>query len=175
MAGAKRRRPPGPLKPERAWDYLLFLLSRRMYTTAELVEKLGRRGIEEPDAQRLIARLAELQLVDDATYTTMYIGSRSASRGRLGLRQELRRKGVAPELVDEGLAELTPEAQLSSATALLEKNAWRYRPPAPESGANRELLLKARAKAFAFLARRGFAADAVSGAIAAVGWFDDDD
>lgn len=174
MAGSKRRRPPGPLKPERAWDYLLFLLSRRMYTTAELAEKLRRRGIEEADSQRLIARLAELQLVNDETYTSMYISSRAASRGRLGLRQELRRKGVAPELVEESLAELTPDGQLAAAAALLEKNAWRYRPPTPDPEASRELILKARAKAFAFLARRGFAADAVQGALGAVGWFDDD-
>lgn len=194
MAGnGRRRRPPGPLSPERAWDYLLFLLSRRMYTTAELTDKLLRRGIDEAEAARLVARLAELKLVDDVVYTDQYVDSRSSSRGRLGLRRELTRKGVAPELVEERLTELTPEGQLAAATALLRKNAWRYEPQAaqePQAGEEphaaeeppggeerlrREARLRARSKAFAFLARRGFTVDAAQGALEAVGWFDDDD
>lgn len=200
MAGnGRRRRPPGPLSPERAWDYLLFLLSRRMYTTAELTDKLLRRGIDEAEAARLVVRLADLKLVDDVVYTDQYVNSRSSSRGRLGLRRELTRKGVAPELVEERLTELTPEGQLAAATALLRKNAWRYEPQAaqepqaaeePQAGEEpqaaeeppggeerlrREARLRARSKAFAFLARRGFTVDAAQGALEAVGWFDDDD
>ena len=174
-AGYGRRRPPGPLAPERAWDYLLFLLSRRMYTTAELTKKLLRRGIDEAEAARLIARLAELKLVDDALYTDQYVNSRAASRGRLGLRRELTRKGVAPELVEERLTELTPEGQLTAATELLRKNAWRYEPQVAEERAQHDARLRARSKAFAFLARRGFTVDAVQGALEAVGWFEDDD
>ncbi|MFA5568479.1 MAG: regulatory protein RecX [Trueperaceae bacterium] len=188
MAGnGRRRRPPGPLSPERAWDYLLFLLSRRMYTTAELTDKLLRRGIDEAEAARLVVRLADLKLVDDVVYTDQYVNSRSSSRGRLGLRRELTRKGVAPELVEERLTELTPEGQLAAATALLRKNAWRYEPqaaqepqaaeepPGGEERLRREARLRARSKAFAFLARRGFTVDAAQGALEAVGWFDDDD
>lgn len=176
---APPRRPAGrrTLTPERAWDYLLYILSRRMYTTAELRKRLVDRGIEEPEAERLVARLVELQLVNDDTYTTMYVASRAASRGRLGLKRELMRKGVAEELVDERLETLSPEAQRSAAAALLRKNAWRYEPE-PPAGADeheaRTALLRARARAFAFLARRGFSVDAVQGALEDVGWFTDD-
>lgn len=161
------------LDKESAWDYLLWLLGRRMYTAAELTRKLEKRGLGAETAEELIARLTELKLIDDASYTDMYVSSREASRGRLGLMQELRRKGVAQEVVEARLEELTPEAQLAAATALLRKNAWRYR---PEEGAtsDTEARLKARAKAFAFLARRGFTVAAAQDAVAAVGWFDED-
>ncbi len=145
-----------------------------MYTTAELTKKLLRRGIDEAEAARLIARLTELKLVDDAAYTDQYVSSRAGVRGRLGLRRELTRKGVAPELVEERLTELTPEGQLTAATALLRKNAWRYEPESGEPP-HHDARLRARSKAFAFLARRGFTVDAVQGALEAVGWFEDDD
>ncbi len=185
--GGRRERKPKPFTKERAWNYLLFLLSRRSYTVAELRERLQRRGLPEEEAEPLLERLAELRLVDDALYAEQYVSSRKEARGRILIRQELRRKGVEPELVDSEVEELTPQQQADAATALLEKNAWRYRPPdATEDDAarseddaarfaRRELVYKARAKAFGFLARRGFAADAASAALERVGWFDDDD
>ncbi|MBX3140845.1 MAG: regulatory protein RecX [Trueperaceae bacterium] len=168
------RKPPKPLTRDTAWDYLLYLLSRRMYTTAELTRKLVRRGLDPELATALVGRLVELELVNDATYADLYVSTRSATKGRLGLRQELRQKGVAPEIAEARLEELTPEDQLAAATALLRKNAWRYRPGAADPTADRMAVMKARAKAFAFLARRGFSVDASQGAVAAVGWFEDD-
>lgn len=168
--GRRGRRPPQPLTRDTAWNYLLDLLSRRMYTTAELARKLQRRGLDPDLGAALVDRLTELGLVDDATYADLYVSTRSATKGRLGLRQELRQKGVAPEITEARLAELTPDDQLAAATALLRKNAWRYRPGEPDT-TDRLVALKARAKAFAFLARRGFSVDASQGALEAVGWF----
>jgi len=184
----RRERKPKPFTKERAWNYLLFLLSRRSYTVAELRERLLRRGLPEEEAEPLLERLAELRLVDDALYAEQYVSSRKEARGRILIRQELRRKGVDPELVDSEVEELTPQQQADAATALLEKNAWRYRPSEPAEGddsggapddaerfARREQVYKARAKAFGFLARRGFGAEAASAALERVGWFDHDD
>lgn len=173
MAGPPRERADGPPSPERAWDYLLTILARRMYTTAELAEKLRRRGVPEEQARELVDRLVELRLVDDATYAAMYVDSRATARGRLGLGRELARKGVPRALIDAQLSELTPDAQRAAAAALLRKNEWRYRPAAGTAVGPE--LLRARAKAFAFLARRGFTVDAAQGALEDVGWFAGDD
>lgn len=167
------RRPPKPLTRDTAWDYLLDLLSRRMYTTVELTRKLLRRGLDPDLADSLVTRLMELELVNDAVYADLYVSTHSGAKGRLGLRQELRQKGVAPEIAEARLAELTPDDQLAAATALLRKNAWRYR-QAEADATDRLAALKARAKAFAFLARRGFPVDAAQGAIDAVGWLEDE-
>ena len=171
---------------EGAWEYLLRVLARQSYTVSELRRKLKLRDVPDESIEELLARLQELKLVDDATYAEQYVASRKASRGRLALSQELRRKGIAEELAAQRIGTLTSVQQLEAATALLRKNAWRYRPDAeqevskrgvaPSSDAENESradLLRARAKAMGFLARRGFAADVAVAAIEASGWFED--
>ncbi len=177
----KRRFGARPLDPERAWEYLLRLLSQRAYTAFELEAKLARRGILGAEAGALLRRLEELRLIDDATYAERYVASRRAGRGRLALRQELRRKGVAVDVVERELRDLDHDDQVAAAVDLLRRNAWRYRPASPsaqdatvreaEARANRA---KARGKAMAFLARRGFPADAAIEAIERLAWFADD-
>ncbi|MFA7461131.1 MAG: regulatory protein RecX, partial [Trueperaceae bacterium] len=133
-----------------------------------------------------LQRLHELRLVDDSTFAEQYVSSRKRARGRLVLRRELQRKGVAEELVERELEALSPEQQARAATELLQKNAWRYRPQSDQtqagqeaseaaSHARREQLLKARSKAFAFLARRGYTAEAAQQALQRTGWFEDHD
>lgn len=175
------RRPRRPLTREGAWEYLLRVLARQSYTVAELRRKLVLRDVPDTTAEELLLRLQELRLVDDATYTEQYVASRKDSRGRLALGQELRRKGIDDELAARHIATLTPAQQSKAALTLLEKHAWRYR-PATEPAASEEALaanefeartrlLKARAKALAFLARRGFSADVAAAATDDTGWF----
>lgn len=180
-----KRRRPSPLTREGAWEYLLRVLARQSYTVSELRRKLTLREVPEETAEELLARLQELGLVDDAKYAEQYVASRRASRGRLALSQELRRKGIADAVTTRNLAALTTAQQLAAAKELLLKNAWRYR-PATLKGATVEgdaasradefeagtRLSKARAKAMAFLARRGFTADVAAAAIDASGWFE---
>ena len=181
-----RQRRQRPLTREGAWEYLLRVLARQSYTVAELRRKLQLRGVPDGSVEELLARLQELRLVDDATYAEQYVASRKASRGRLALSQELRRKGIAEELAAQRVGALTSAQQLEAATALLNKNAWRYRPAVGRGAArsgeeqgvspeheSRVHLLKARAKAMGFLARRGFTADVATLAIESSGWFED--
>lgn len=194
-AGAPASGEPAPFDRERTWNYLLFILARRMYTVDELRTKLRRRGVPAADGEGLLERLAELRLVDDPTYAEQYVRSRMASRGKFALRRELRRKGVATELIEQELGGLDEAQQREAAVDLLRRNVWRYRPRPPEHGADqpepddgalewvedeqgpalsRLEAAKARAKAFAFLARRGFGAGAAKAAMDEVGWFEED-
>lgn len=184
-----------PLEPERAWSYLLYLLSRRDYTVAQLAEKLRRRGLSDDHAAPLLERLQELGLADDERYAEHYVASRRAARGRIALRRELRHKGVDPGVVERELEPLSPGQQREAAADLLRRSAWRYRPgslaergrtdgasgdrPEADSDAEdpwtaRRTAARERARAFAFLARRGFTAETAEAAIAALGWWQDD-
>lgn len=130
-ARGRRRREPGERAPpdrQQAWDYLLNVLSRQAYTKAELRAKLARRKVPESLAEELIGRLAELNLVDDSAYAEQYVSSRRESRGRLALSAELKRKGVADEIVAARVGSLEEEQQLAAAVGILRKHAWRYRP-----------------------------------------------
>ena len=195
-----------PLDPERAWTYLLDLLTRRDYTEAELRDRLHRRGLGDDDADVLLSRLRELGLADDARFTEQYVASRRRSRGRLALRAELRRKGVDEALVQRELDPLSEAQQVAAASALLQRYAWRYQPGSSDRRAaggkerpprqrvadpgggstgdeqgvaseveDRRRALKERARAFAFLARRGFTAAVATAAIHDLGWWQEGD
>lgn len=140
---------------ERAWNYTLWLLGRQAYTTGQLRDKLRRKGAVDETITRVLDKLADLKLVDDALYAETFVRSRSRTKGTLRLRQELFQKGVAEPLVDKAVGTVGEGAQLESAAALAEKNRWRWR------GEPREQY----SKAYAFLARRGFPGDVVRGAL----------
>ncbi len=140
---------------ERAWNYVLWLLGRQAYTTGQLKDKLTRKGATEETVSRVLDKLLELKLVDDALYAETFIRTRSRNKGAVRLRQELFRKGVAEPLVDQAVGNLDEATQLGSAVALAQKNRWRWK------GEPRARY----AKAYAFLARRGFPVDVVRGAL----------
>ena len=162
MSGARRRAPPKPLDPERAWDYALWLLGRQAYSAAEVERRLRRRALPEADAQRIVARLIELQLLDDERYAGAFVRARKASKGPLALRASLRQRGVDEAVVEDALDAEGAVDQVAVAVALLERNAWRF---ADARSSEREPALRARARAAAFLARRGFEPDTVHAAL----------
>ena len=139
----------------RAWNYTLWLLGRQAYTTGQLRDKLTRKGATDETVSRVLEKLVELKLVDDALYAETFVRTRSRTKGAIRLRQELFHKGVAEPLVEKAVGGLGEAAQLESATALAQKNLWRWK------GEPRERY----AKAYAFLARRGFPVDVVRGAL----------
>jgi regulatory protein len=125
-------------------------------------ERLRRRSLPEADTERVVARLLELKLLDDRSFAEAYVARRSSGRGRLALQQELRRKGVAPALIESALATQGGSEEGRAAVALLRKQAWRFTltPDADAAEAAR-----VRSRAYALLARRGFAPDAVHAAV----------
>lgn len=140
---------------ERAWNYALWLLGRQAYTGAQIEQKLVRKGATPETVERVLAKLIDLKFLDDALYAEAYVRSRSRNKGPLRLRQELFHKGVDEGLVEKALGTLEARAQIETALALLEKNLWRWK------GEPRERY----AKAYAFLARRGYPVDVVREAL----------
>ena len=92
-------------------------------TRGQLATVLRRRGIPDDVAATVLARLADVALVDDAAFSENYVRTRHASSGKTGraLGQELRAKGVAADVVSEALAGLDPEDELATARALVAK------------------------------------------------------
>ena len=154
MASGRSRSSPYGYK--RAWNYALWLLGNRAYTRAELRRKLARKGVTEADMDGILERLEDYSFVDDGAYARSYVRDRGSRKGEIALRQELRHKGVAEGDIASALTPLDEAAQLASATALLVRHAWRFSKGDPQ---------RARARAFAFLARRGFPAGVARGAL----------
>lgn len=71
----------------------------------------------------MLDRFAELELVDDAAFAEQWVTSRHRVRGlsRRALANELRTKGVEPDVVSAATAAIGPDEELVAARTLAEK------------------------------------------------------
>lgn len=104
----------------------LRLLSVRPRSEAELQQRLRQKRFSEPVIQEALARLRMLGYVDDRAFAEAWVAQRQATnpRGAAALRQELRSKGVSPELIKEVVVE-DPESELAAARELVRKHQQR--------------------------------------------------
>ncbi|HEY50112.1 MAG TPA: regulatory protein RecX [Dehalococcoidia bacterium] len=95
----------------RSLNRALRLLSVRPRSEAELKNRLNRHGFDDDTVQRVIAKLKEQGLVDDAAFAQFWQENREnfrpLSRRLIGL--ELKQKGVDPETIAEAVAEVDDE------------------------------------------------------------------
>lgn len=121
----KERKPKNaPADPyTAAREYCLNLLTARPLTRAELHKKLLGRGYEEDIAERVLNRLDEVGLIDDAAVAEVWVRSRHNYQGlaRKALSIELRRKGVADEVAAEAVSAVDAEAEEERARDLVRK------------------------------------------------------
>ncbi len=133
----------------------LDLLARRSHFERELERKLARRGYGEAEIAETLERLRGDGLIDDSRTARELIASRRARApvGRAKLRADLARRGVAPEIADEALEELTPDDDSEDARRAAERWARGRRP-----GRDPE---RERAALARHLAGRGFSKRAI--------------
>ena len=100
-----------PSSPERAYLYALRLLTARDYTVARLREKLHGRGFADADAEAALGRLVSEGWVEARRFAERFAEGALASGRNYGrrLQQEMRRRGVPPELVAEVLGRVLME------------------------------------------------------------------
>lgn len=86
------------------------VLSLRPYSRAGLYRRLVEKGVAPEDAAYAVERLTELRLLDDDQYARdlCRIG-RGKGWGAGRIRQELRRKGVGDECIEQALTGFEPD------------------------------------------------------------------
>lgn len=106
-----------------AKDVCLRLLTMRAHSRAELAERLTKRGFEPEVARRVLDRLTEVGLIDDAAFARQWVHSRHmySGKGRAALAIELRGKGIAAEHAESALAEISRDDERERATELVHK------------------------------------------------------
>ena len=99
----------------------LRMLTAAPRTQAQLADALRRRGVPDDAASAVLARFAEVKLIDDAMFARVWVDSRHHGRGLAGraLGAELRQRGVAQEDIKAALSELDPEQELATARQLI--------------------------------------------------------
>ncbi|EHI46913.1 regulatory protein RecX [Rhodococcus opacus PD630] len=106
-----------------AKDLCLRLLTDRARSRAELAERLAKKGYSPEIAERVLDRLTEVGLVNDADFAQQWVHSRHtySGKGKRALALELRRKGIGQEDATEALAQIDSEDERARATELVAK------------------------------------------------------
>lgn len=133
-----------------AKEICLRQLAARPRTRAELHQALIRRGITEEVAERVLGRLNEVGLVDDAAFAEQWVRSRHTYQGmgRRALVSELRRRGVADSVAAEAAATVDSDAEEQRARQLVRAKLRTVSPAADETTRIRRLV--------SMLARKGY-------------------
>ncbi|MDE1577166.1 regulatory protein RecX [Actinotignum sanguinis] len=126
----------------------LGMMDRSRY---QLSQALHTRQVPEVVAERVLHEFEVAGYIDDAKFARVLtaVRRRDKNASRRAIAAELRRKGVAADLIEETLAEISPDAELDSAVQLAVKKL-RSASGKPETLAQRT---------YAMLARRGFTAE----------------
>jgi len=95
---------------QQAYDRAVRFLSYRPRSIAEVRRYLQGKGVEESDSETIIARLIDLQYLDDGEFARWWVENRTefSPRGPYAIRQELRLKGVADDVIAEAIARFGP-------------------------------------------------------------------
>jgi regulatory protein len=146
-----------PKRAREAFERAVEALSHKERTAAEIGAWLAERGFEPAEIEAAVGRLVEAGGLDDEEFARRFAADKRELRGwgPERIRAALARRGIDRELIEAALADDGRDSQLERAIALLDS---RGDPPLDEA---------ARARALAFLARRGYdselAYDAVRG------------
>src|SRR5699024_9942386 len=106
-----------------ARQILLRRLTDQPRSRAELAQTLARRNVPSEVAGQLLDRFEQVGLIDDAEFARSCVRSRQSSRGLAGraLAEELRRKGVAEEHIEDAVDEIQPADEEEAARHLVRK------------------------------------------------------
>jgi len=95
---------------EKIMEAALKLLDFQERTSAELKEKLIKKGFSENDVASVILWLQESGVLDDRRYAELFTFSRySSGKGRSWIKQKLAQKGISRELIDHALSAAAQE------------------------------------------------------------------
>jgi regulatory protein len=127
----------------------LRLLTARARTRAELAGQLAKRGYPDDVSNRVLERLADVGLVDDADFAEQWVHSRraNAAKGKRALAAELRTKGVDNDVITSVLGSINPAAERDRAEQLVRTKLRRE---------NLEDDARVSRRLVAMLARRGY-------------------
>lgn len=132
---------------ERAYGAALNFLSYRQRSRREIEDYFRRKKTEPEICAAVVERLERTGLIDDREFARFWVENRQTfrPRGTRALKAEMRRKGLAGEVIDEALAELDDEEETAYQAGLKKASSW-------VSLGEREF----HTKMLGFLQRRGF-------------------
>jgi regulatory protein len=141
---------------ERAIDLAYKAVARRDLTAAELRTRLERKHVPPEAIDDAVAELQETGFIDDARYARQFAEDKREidQWGTDRIAMDLRRRGIAPQLIDAAVSTHDRDSELRTALLLLKQ---RYK-HAPRDDRDRD-------RAWQMLVRRGYSPDLAYDAI----------
>lgn len=143
---------PEKRKPKSIKKYMLWLLSRRDYSEAELREKLLSKEFTEDEVAEAVALAQKHGFQSDARYAETKTRATAGRQGNYRVKRNLLDKGISEEIADAQMETLAPEEERAIDTA--------------RRFVGKPLDDKLKQKAYRFLASRGFSGKAIKAAMA---------
>ena len=108
-------------REEQARNLCLRLLTARARTRAELEGQLAKRGYPDDVSKRVLDRLTQVGVIDDADFAEQWVRSRraNAGKGKRALAAELRTKGVDNDVIMAALDGIDAGAERQRAEKLV--------------------------------------------------------
>ncbi len=128
------------------------LLSYRSRTTAEMHNRLIRKGYPESVATRVVADLEQGGILDDEAFAREFTLQKVESRrvGEYRIRRDLMKRGIDRETADRSVAAHSQDADWRGAAMTIAVRKWESLPATLP-------VEKKRKRLYDYLARRGFA------------------
>lgn len=113
---------------EAGFQKALSYLDRQLRTTQEVRTYLVQKGVSSQLVPEILARLAQLQVLDDAAFSESYVRTmmRLSDKGPRMIAQQLKAKGISETLIQQALTLFTESEQMVIATKICEKAIGRY-------------------------------------------------
>ena len=143
-----------PNSPEKAKEYAFLLLKFRLRSEKELLGRLKQKGFSEESSQDTVNFLKDKQFIDDRVFARGWVASRlKRPFGLRRIRQELARKGLDKQVIEEALIQAKEEYdEAGIVRQLAEQRFSKLKGIEP---------LKAKQRVYAYLMRRGFSPDLI--------------
>ena len=93
-------------KKKQVINYYLYLLSKRDYTTQELVDKGIARGFTGGEIKIAITQLNDINYLNDRRFVEVALNSYKGTKGKQWIIQKLRRRKVPNAIIEDELEEV---------------------------------------------------------------------
>ena len=133
-----------------AFEKLLNLISRQMYSKKDLELKLFNKGFSKIVVDRAVAKAEEYGYIDDQLYAKLLVESKPLKSKR-EIKNALFLKGLSSNIIEDKICKIDEEEETSRAKVISEKYIK-----------NKEINEKTMSGLYAYLARRGFNSGSIS-------------
>ena len=108
-----------------AEQYATYLLSSRMLSVGQLLEKLKKKGYSQEDSENVIQRFRQMKYLDDDQFAQIYFENLKKYKnfGYFGIKKKLIERKLGTEVINNLLNSFTITEEKKIAHRLLEKSA----------------------------------------------------